>query len=376
MNDARCRSALEPSRPRACQALALLALLLAAAGAALAQPLELPAHNFRTRHFDYFVSGDPGTARAGRTSFLIALMGGGGSVDAAFAALAHSAGGGHIVILRAVADGSFDPDDGDYGEEFMTRWGPVSSAQTLVFHDREASSDPRVLSILAGADGIFIAGGDQGNYLRYWKGTEVQRALNEHVRLKRPIGGSSAGLAILGHYSYTCLDGISLESKVALPDPYNASVTLEQDFLHFDSLGDVITDSHFTQRSRLGRLIVFVARLNAQHADLKTLGLGIDEHTALLVDDAGTGRLAAGSQGSAWMVRASQPATTLRPTRPLTLEGVRVTRLGPLSLLDLHDGHVSEALAATSVDIRDGTAVPDALLAPLMLRRVAPPDEP
>ena len=68
-------------------------------------------------------------------------------------------------------------------------WGPVASAETITFHNREASSDPRVLKALHDADGIFLAGGDQANYVRYWKGTGVQEALNAHVKANRPIGG-------------------------------------------------------------------------------------------------------------------------------------------------------------------------------------------
>jgi beta-aspartyl-peptidase (threonine type) len=133
-------------------------------------------HNYRDRNFDYFVTGVPAAPRALHTEFTLALTGGGGSVDAAFAAIARHAGGGHIVILRAVADDSFDAEDGDYGISFATKWSPVAFAETIVFHHREASYDPRVLAALAGADGIFLAGGDQSNYVRYWKGTPVQQA--------------------------------------------------------------------------------------------------------------------------------------------------------------------------------------------------------
>ena len=217
----------------------VLAMLVLAALASMilrshaADAADQKAHNYRDKNFDYFVAGDPSLPRARHTQFALALMGGGGRVDAAFRAIAANAGGGHIVVLRAVDDDSFDADDGDYGISFTTHWGPVASAQTIVFHNREASSDPRVLAALQGADGIFIAGGDQSNYIRYWKGTPVQEALNEHVRAGRPIGGSSAGLAILGHYSYTAMDGGSMESKVALPDPFSPGVTLESDFMHF-----------------------------------------------------------------------------------------------------------------------------------------------
>ncbi len=358
-------------------ALVALACLLseAPAWAEVTATVAQKPHNYRDPHFDYFVTGDPGLARAAHTQFMLALMGGGGSVDAAFRAIAAHAGGGHIVILRAVADDSFDPEDGDYGTSFATKWGPVASAETITFHDRQAAYDPRVLAALHGADGIFIAGGDQGNYVRYWKGTPVQEALNAHVRADRPIGGSSAGLAILGHYSYPCLDGISLESKVALADPFNSSVMLESDFMHFRGLEPVITDSHFSARSRLGRSIVFVARLNQGQAQPGIFGLGIDEKTALLVDGTGHAQLAAGSAGSAWLVLPTQPAAVLTPGQPLSIKGVRIVRLGPDSVLELKTHTVQRALAATEVAIEHGVPVPDALTAAMILRDKVPPGE-
>ena len=332
-------------------------------------------HNYRDKNFDYFVTGDPALPRAPHTQFLLALMGGGGSVDAAYKAIATHAGGGHIVILRAVADDSFDPEDGDYGVSFSTKWGPIASAETITFHNRQAAYDPRVLAALKGADGIFIAGGDQGNYVRYWKGTPVQEALNAHVRANRPIGGSSAGLAILGHYSYPCLDGISLESKVALADPFNSSVMVETDFMHFRGLEQAITDSHFSARSRLGRTIVFLARLNQGQTKPGIFGLGIDEKTALLVDDAGHAQLAAGSVGSAWLVLPTQPAITLTAGQPLTIKGVQIVRLGPQSTLELKTHTVQRALASTEVSIDHGVPSRDALTAAMMLRDKVPPGE-
>jgi len=334
------------------------------------------AHDYRDKNFDYFVAGDPAAPRAAQPYFTLALMGGGGSVDAAFIALARGAGQGHLVILRAVSDDSFDPDDGNSGRSFSAEWGPVASAETLVFHNRQASYDPRVLAILAHADGIFLAGGDQANYIRYWKGTPVQKALNEHVRANRPLGGSSAGLAILGRYSYTALDGGSLESKVALPDPFSNAVTLENDFLRLRFLGEVITDSHFSQRSRLGRLIVFVARLDEQRGDLKVFGVGIDERSALLINGRGIGRLAAGSSWSAWLVRATRPPQVLRLGAPLSADGVQITRIGPDSAIDFRGARASQPADQTKAVIRAGVPAADPLLDPRILRTVVPPDEP
>src|SRR3546814_8551695 len=83
------------------------------------------------------------------------------------------AGHGHLVVLRA--SGAAEAQD-----EFYTQIGGVASAQTFVFSDRKAASDPAVHATLEAADGIFIAGGDQSNYVRYWKGTPLARS-EEHT---------------------------------------------------------------------------------------------------------------------------------------------------------------------------------------------------
>ncbi len=351
------------------------AIAIASTGAANAASAADGAHDYRDKNFDYFVTGDPALPRAAHTEFTLALMGGGGSVDAAYASIASHAGGGHIVILRAVSDDSFDPEDGDYGVSFSTKWGPVISAETIVFHRREASFDPRVIAALRNADGIFLAGGDQGNYIRYWKGTPVQDALNAHVRANRPIGGSSAGLAILGHYSYTCLDSISMESKLALVDPYNSGVTLENEFLHLKFLDSVFTDTHFSARSRLGRLIVYVARSDKDHPSDKVFGFGIDEKSAVLIGADGIGRLAPGSAGSAWLVMPRRPAAVLVPGQPLTLRDIRIVRLDQHSSIDLRTRQVNHPSAETTVDIDRGVPSQNPLTSTMMLRTVVPPDE-
>jgi beta-aspartyl-peptidase (threonine type) len=349
------------------------ALIFGLAGVAHAADSHEKAHDYRDKNFDYFVSGDPAAPRAAHTQFGLALMGGGGSVDAAFKFIADRAGHGHIVILRAVSDNSFDPDDGDYGKKFVAEWGPAASAETIVFKNRNASSDPRVVKALQNADGIFLAGGDQANYVRYWKGTPVQAALNAHVAANRPIGGSSAGLAVLGHYSYTAFDGGSMESKVALGNPYDSGITLESDFLHFKNLESVITDTHFSKRHRLGRLITFVARLQKE-ADKNVAGIGIDEKTALLVDDDGTARLAAGSAGSAWLVvPASMPE--ISAGKPLTLRDLRLIRIDAKSVVNVKHHEVRDPGATATISIDKGKLTAPSIASDILLRDVAPPDE-
>jgi beta-aspartyl-peptidase (threonine type) len=175
--------------------------------------------------YEYYRIGDLQAARPGNTEPALMLMGGGEWPHKAFAWLAAKGGHGHFVILRASGDD-------DLQRELYDDVGGVASVQTLVFHSRVAASDPRVLEILRHADGIFIAGGDQANYVRFWKGTPLNALLDRHVAEGKPIGGSSAGLAILGAYAYGALDGGSIVSEQALGDPLGKGVTLVEGFLH------------------------------------------------------------------------------------------------------------------------------------------------
>ena len=137
---------------------------------------------------------------------------------------------------------------------------PLNSVATIVFSDREDSDDPKVVEIIQQAEAIFFAGGDQSNYVRFWQDTPVQDALNRHISAGRPIGGSSAGLAILGEFSFASMID-TIHSPEALGDPYGNKVTLSRDFLRIHLLANTITDTHFAKRDRMGRLLVFLARI-------------------------------------------------------------------------------------------------------------------
>jgi cyanophycinase len=362
---------------RPCIVALLFALAAVPAAGIAAEPAQpVSQHNYRDANFDYFVSGDPAAPRAAHTERGYALMGGGGSVDAAFRFLVEHAGHGHIVILRAAsADEAYDPTDGDIDEDFVKRWGPVVSAQTIVFRSRAAASDPRVLVALRGADGIFLAGGDQSRYVNYWKGTPVNAALDAHVRANRPIGGSSAGLAILAGHGYTALDGGSMESRVALADPFDAGMTLESDFLHFPGLEDLVTDTHFSARSRLGRLLAFVARLRSEAGNARVFGIGVDEKTALLVGADGIGRLAEGSAGAAWVVLPPARVQVPQSGKALSIEGWQLLRMNGASRIDLAARVVDTPAAQATISIASGKLTKASIAAPILQRATVPPGE-
>lgn len=59
-----------------------------------------------------------------------------------------------------------------------------------------------------------MLGGDQGVYMNYWAGTEVQSIMQSKLA-NITIGGTSAGLAVLGNWVYTAENG-SIYSDEAL----------------------------------------------------------------------------------------------------------------------------------------------------------------
>jgi cyanophycinase-like exopeptidase len=73
-------------------------------------------------------------------------------------------------------------------------------------------------------------------------------------------------------------------------------VTLVHGFLEIPQLKGIITDSHFVKRDRMGRLLVFLFRLNEPDGKVKTpqsfpvRGIGIDQGAALLVEPDGNAR--------------------------------------------------------------------------------------
>lgn len=311
----------------------------------LAAPVH--AQSLQDPGYRYYEVGDLDASPAAHTEPAMMLMGGGEWVPEAFQWWLQRAGHGRVVILRASgAD--------DLQERLYRGIGGAAAVQTLVFDSRRAADDPAVLRVLAAADAIFIAGGDQSRYIRFWKGTALNAALNAHVRAGRPIAGTSAGLAILGGYSYGALDGGSVTSERALRDPMGSAVTLDNDFLTLPYLSNVVTDTHFGKRDRLGRLIVFVARAARQAGRDDMVGIGVDEDTALCVEADGRGRVLSNDDGYAWLVMPRHTAERLRDGEPLDFHAIPVTGVGSGSLLHLDGFGVDDAAFRMTADIRDG----------------------
>jgi cyanophycinase len=277
---------------------------LAIAGFFAAAPVG-PAAPRADPGFAYYEVGNTSAARPSPTQPDLLLAGGGDWPLPALRRFAAAAGHGHLVIVAASGRD-------EYAQEIQGQHAGFASVQTIVFTSRRASFNRGVLEVLRKADAIFIAGGDQAKYVRFWKGTPVARAIDQKISTGRPVGGTSAGLAILGAAGYGAMDGGSIESSTALANPLGPAVTMVRDFLHMPYLGHVITDTHFAARNRLGRLVAFLAQVRTR-SDPRAIGLGIDQDSALYVDAKGQGRFYTINTGRAWLIEPGAEACRTPP---------------------------------------------------------------
>lgn len=269
------------------------------------------------RDYTYLLTGDPADAKASPQGGAM-LEGGADDSEEAVRWLIRRAGGGDIVVLRTSED--------EGTQEMFATLGKADSVETFSFASKAPAYDPFILGKIDQADGIFFAGGDQAEYVNFWKHTPVQEAVNRAIKRGVTVGGISAGLAILGQFQFEALND-TITSEEALKDPYAPEVTLGKDFLEVPRLKGIITDSHFTQRGRLGRLLVFMARLIQDGWTEEARGIGVDEETAVLVDDSGAAAVT--GRNKAVFVRLSRKPLVCRPGAPLTAGTFEVVTAAP-----------------------------------------------
>ncbi len=269
--------------------------------------LAIPVHGDLAR----YSSGNDADVNPRLHGPLLILAGGGGDVREAMQTAIDTIRGCtscetklDVVILRA--SGS----DGYNG--YLMAMNGVDSVVSMVITDRASSSRPDVAAAVRNAEIVFFAGGDQCNYVKWIKGTAVADAVKRVYRRGGGIGGTSAGLAIQGEVVYDACNGNSAKSVDLLANPMHDDVSLSRGFFSWPAVRDVITDTHFQQRDRMGRLLVFLSRSGER------LGLGVSEGTLVLLRADGRGTVhGAGPAhvvertGSAFMIRRFETGATI-----------------------------------------------------------------
>ena len=309
---------------RSWQALAGVACLLDVSTVAAAEAAPAAAT------YKHYLTGNPADVIR-PTSGLLVLQGGGDDVDENYIQMGAKGGGGDFVVLRATG--------GDEYQAYIHGLCHCDSVETLIVDSRAAAFDPYVVETVRNAEALFIAGGDQGNYVRYWKGTPLEDAINFVAAKPAPVGGTSAGMAVMGEFVYSAMTPESLTSATALANPYAADLTLERDFLVLPRLTGIVTDQHLQERDRIGRTVALMARLLQDGWTTDARAIAADRETAVHIDPA-TGIVQVFATKDhptpyAYFMSADRLPEHCKPGEPLTFSQVDVYRLGPGGRFDL-----------------------------------------
>ena len=180
----------------------------------------------------------------------------------------------------------------------------------LPIESRQEAELPYTSQVLAQSSGIFFTGGDQLRITSVLGGTPFHHALMESWSRGLVVAGTSAGASMM---SGTMIVGGDAEQT-----PARNTVSMARGMGLWE---DAVIDQHFSQRGRIGRLLAAVAQ-NPQ-----TLGIGIDENTAAIVE-LKNHRLTVCGEGTVLVVDGQKTtmnnASEAQPGEPLTLTHINV----------------------------------------------------
>src|SRR5437868_11257954 len=279
---------------------------------------------FAAKQYSYFRVGNANDVTSTTTGGTV-LMGGGTDVDAAFQWMCGRSGNGDFLVIRATGTDAYNP----YIQQLCPN---ENSVATLIIPNRTAASDPFVVSTIQNAEALWIAGGDQSNYITFWKGTPVEDQLNALIARGAPICGTSAGMNVLTEFIYSALASQGVTSSQALADPFTRYITLDRDFANVSALAGIIGDPHFVTRDRMGRDLAFMCRTYTNGWSAAPRDIAIDEKTALLID--GRGQATVVGSSTVYFMQAPGAPQVCQAKTPLTYDNISVYRIDSTGSFD------------------------------------------
>lgn len=225
--------------------------------------------------------------------------------------------GGRLVVITAASQ---EPESlAKTYEEVFAGCG-VKDVRVLHIFAREDALRPEALDLIDDAAVIFFTGGDQLRITSQIGDSPVYQRMHELYRRGATIAGTSAGAAAMPATmlvsgrgdSSDAISGIGMAPGLGL-------------------LENVVIDTHFAERGRMSRI------LGAVSQNPRNLGLGIDENTAVVVDQGRSFRVL--GSGAVYVVDgASMSYSSLSEERPegvVTIHGVTLHVLGEDDCFDL-----------------------------------------
>ncbi|MFL6468497.1 MAG: cyanophycinase [Pyrinomonadaceae bacterium] len=195
------------------------------------------------------------------------VVGGGERPPEAMKKFVEWSGGAKSQIL-AVTWASGVPDESFESLDKGFRAAGAASVAHAAVPPLDEAKRAKFVEQLSRATGVFFSGGDQNRIMDVLKDEELLRLLKAKYNAGAPFGGTSAGAAVMsdpmmtGEADLKILDGAKVGVRSGL-----------------GLLPNVIFDQHFLVRQRHNRLFGLMM------VNPKMLGIGIDEDTAVLIED-------------------------------------------------------------------------------------------
>lgn len=159
----------------------------------------------------------------------------------------------------------------EVGEEYKKIFYNLGVNRVDIIHiaNRKDANQRQLLKSLGDINCIFFVGGDQLRISSILGGTEFHNYIQSQLKEGLIVAGTSAGASMMSEVMM--VEGDEEEA------PKKSTIKMAPGM---GFLKGAIIDQHFNQRGRIGRLLGAVAQ------NPSTLGLGIDEDTAIVVNDA------------------------------------------------------------------------------------------
>ncbi|EES49101.1 cyanophycinase [Clostridium botulinum] len=146
----------------------------------------------------------------------------------------------------------------------------VKNIRVLDISERMDSFNEENVELIRNSSLIFFTGGDQLRITSLIGGSPIYSSLKEACKKGIFIVGTSAGASVMS--DTMIVEGSDEQS------PRKCTLKMAPGL---GLIKDVIIDQHFAQRGRIGRLLTGIAE------NPEVLGIGIDENTAIIVNQEG-----------------------------------------------------------------------------------------